>query len=112
MNSANGYPNADCFWTAPAADLLLRLSATQDGLTAAEAARRLGEHGPNIVAEGERRRILARIGHRLIDPLVAILMVAGLVSGLTGDFASSTIIFAILAGSIALEVAQEQGDRL
>ncbi|MGZ8373155.1 MAG: magnesium-translocating P-type ATPase [Rhodoplanes sp.] len=107
MHPANGSPSADCFWTAPADDLLARLSTTPQGLSAAEAARRLAEHGPNAVAETERRRILARIGHRLIDPLIAILMVAGFVSGLTGDFASAAIIFVILAGSITLEVVQE-----
>jgi len=31
----------------PAADCLVSLAATPDGLTAPEAARRLAEHGPN-----------------------------------------------------------------
>ena len=60
-------------------------------------------HGHNAVTGATRRRILARIGHRLTDPLIAILIVAGLVSGLTGNLASCAIIFAILSISIALE---------
>ena len=76
-------------------------------MSATEAALRLDQHGRNVVAEAARRRILARIGHRLTDPLIAILMVAGVVSGLTGDLASCAIIFAILSLSITLEVVQE-----
>jgi Mg2+-importing ATPase len=107
VHPANGSPSADCFWTTPTEDVFARLGATQAGLSVADAALRLEQHGPNVVAEATRRRILARIGHRLTDPLIAILMVAGVVSGLTGDLASAAIIFVILSVSITLEVAQE-----
>ncbi len=105
--SAIDSPSAACFWTEPTEDVLARLATTSAGLSASEAALRLQQHGHNAVTGATRRRILARIGHRLTDPLVAILMVAGVVSGLTGDLASAAIIFVILAGSIALEVVQE-----
>ncbi|MFO1097392.1 MAG: magnesium-translocating P-type ATPase [Xanthobacteraceae bacterium] len=105
--SATDSPSAACFWTEPSENALTRLATTGAGLRASEAAVRLQQHGHNAVAQASRRRILARIGRRLTDPLVAILMVAGIVSGLTGDLASAAIIFAILAGSIALEAVQE-----
>jgi len=105
--SATDSPPVACFWTEPSENALARLAATAAGLSASEAALRLQQHGHNAVTQAKRRRILTRIGHRLTDPLVAILMVAGVVSGLTGDLASAAIIFAILAGSIALEVVQE-----
>jgi hypothetical protein len=105
MHPADSVAPADSFWTAPVNDQFARLGATPDGLSAAQAARRLGEHGRNAVAESPRRRIIARIGHRLTDPLAAILMVAGLVAGLTGDLASCAIIFVILSVSIALAVS-------
>jgi Mg2+-importing ATPase len=107
VHSLKGPPSGDCFWTTPADGLLAKLGATSAGLSASEAALRLDRHGRNVVAEAARRRIIARIGRRLTDPLIAILMVAGIVSGATGDLASTAIIFAILAGSITLEVVQE-----
>jgi Mg2+-importing ATPase len=95
------------FWTVSADAWFAQLRAIPSGLSAADSSQRLTEYGRNSVTGAGRRRILSRIGHRLIDPLVAILLVAGIVSGLTGDIASCVIIFAILTVSIALEVGQE-----
>jgi Mg2+-importing ATPase len=95
------------FWIVSADVWFAQLRTTQDGLSAADSSLRLTEYGRNLVTGAGRRRILSRIGHRLIDPLVAILMVAGIVSGLTGDIASCVIIFVILTVSITLEVGQE-----
>jgi P-type Mg2+ transporter len=88
------------FWTVSADVWFAQLRTTQDGLSAADSSQRLTEYGRNSVTGAGRRRILSRIGHRLVDPLVAILMVAGIVSGLTGDIASCVIIFVILTVSI------------
>lgn len=97
----------DHFWTLPAADLLARLGTTPEGLSAAEAARRLSAAGPNTVAERPRAAILRKVLRRLAEPLVAILIVAALVSGLTGDLPGLAIILAIVAVSVAMDVVQE-----
>jgi len=97
----------DAFWCPSATELLSRLGTTAAGLSAVEARRRLLGAGPNVVAEPARRRIGAKILRRLIDPLVAILILAALVSSAVGDLASCAVILIIVAISIALEVAQE-----
>src|SRR4051812_5620659 len=54
-----------------------------------------------------RRHALAKIAHRLVEPLILILIVAAAISGATGDWTSFAIILVILALSIALDVIQE-----
>src|SRR6185437_11801315 len=97
------------FWTRGADALLSELNATAAGLSSDVAVARLAREGRNVVAEAPRRRILARIGKRLTDPLIAILIVAAIVSAAIGDLASGGIILVILTASIALEVSQEHG---
>ena len=97
------------FWTRDADAVLAELKATPAGLSSDEAAARLARVGRNAIAEAPRRRVLARIGKRLADPLNAILIVAAIVSAAVGDFASGAIILVIITGSIGLEVTQEHG---
>ena len=97
------------FWTRGADALLSELNVTAAGLSSDVAVARLAREGRNVVAEAPRRRILARIGKRLTDPLIAILIVAAVVSAAVGDLASGGIILVILTASIALEVSQEHG---
>jgi Mg2+-importing ATPase len=98
----------DRFWCLPASDVLAQLSATPAGLSDDEAARRRAAVGRNVVAESRRHRLIGRIARRFADPLVAILMVAAAISGLTGDWASFAIINLILAISIVLEIVQQE----
>lgn len=98
----------DRFWAGPPAEALARLGSTAGGLPAAEAARRLAEHGPNAVAgNGGRLDLPLKVARRLAEPLVAILIVAALVSGLTGDWPGFWIVLGIVAVSVGLDVAQE-----
>jgi len=98
----------DAFWTTPAPALFQALDSRANGLTSAEAARRLAEHGPNSVANGHRLAVVQKVLRRLCEPLVAILLVAALVSGLTGDWPGFAIILGIVALSVTLDVVQEQ----
>jgi Mg2+-importing ATPase len=107
MPSQPADPTPSEFWTVGAGELLAALKTAPAGLTAEEAARRLLSGGRNVIADTARRHILARIGKRLADPLIAILIVAAIVSAAVGDFASGAIILVILTASIALEVMQE-----
>src|SRR5580765_8304272 len=100
-------PPDDAFWSASANELLSKLGATVAGLSAVEARSRLLDVGRNVVAEPARRHIGAKILHRLADPLVAILIIAAIVSGAVGDLASCAIILVVIAFSIGLEVTQE-----
>jgi len=66
--------------------MLTRLGSGPRGLATEEAERRLAETGPNTVADRPRLEIAAKIRRRLVEPLVAILLAAALVSGLAGDW--------------------------
>lgn len=98
---------ASQFWRLSTEALCTQLGCSLQGLTAAEAAGRLDRFGPNSDAppriEGAARAIL----RRLLEPLSLILLVAGLVSMLTGDDIGGPIIVVILALSIGLDTIQE-----
>ncbi|RVT97724.1 magnesium-translocating P-type ATPase [Rhodovarius crocodyli] len=96
------------FWHQPLSSTLQSLDASDAGLTGAEAKARLGRYGPNLAAPPPGRRLLARIGRRLIEPLVLILLIAGAIAGISGDVASFVIISLIVALSVTLDVVQER----
>jgi len=95
------------FWTNSSETLFSTLHCGTDGLTASEAAGRLKQFGPNsdvgTKADGLARAIL----RRLLEPLSLILLVAGVVSAVTGDMAGGVIIVSILSLSIGLDTVQE-----
>ncbi len=99
------------FWTETDDALLARLQSRQAGLTSAEAGERLARIGPNTAVIGGRHGFLARLAKRLTEPLVAILLIAATISGLTGDWQSFVIILVIVLFSIGLDMVQERQAR-
>jgi H+-transporting ATPase len=55
--------NADALKSIPMADLFSKLESTKDGLTAAEAAKRLTQYGPNEIAEKTENPLLKFLGY-------------------------------------------------
>ena len=78
-----------------------------EGLTSDEARRRLGRQGPNAVPRPARVSVLRRVGRQLRDPMLLLLMAAGLVTAATGDAADTVIIGAVVALNTSLGVVQE-----
>lgn len=98
----------ETFWN-ESNDALLRGLATQkQGLTDAEAERRLVRYGPNLSVLNIRRSLVIKFGRRIAEPLIAILLIAALISGVVGDWQSLIVIVLIVLFSIALDVFQEQ----
>lgn len=95
------------FWREGRNALLQRLGTTPDGLSDVEAAERLHRFGPNLAVTSLRRGLLFKIAKRLVEPLIAILLIAALISGATGDWQSLIIIVLIVLASITLDVFQE-----
>jgi P-type Mg2+ transporter len=87
---------------------LAALGPAPAGLTSAEAQHRLKQYGLNTVSKGHRFSLIAQIVRRLIQPLVAILLVAAFVSGLTGDRVGLRIIVTMVLLSTGLDVFQER----
>ena len=82
-------------------------AASSRGLSAAQAAERLDRFGPNSDAAPRIEGAAHAILRRLLEPLSLILLVAGIVSMLTGDEIGGLIIVLILTLSIGLDTIQE-----
>jgi Ca2+-transporting ATPase len=81
--------------------------ATRAGLTTAQAARRLRADGPNEVPTARPRRLTGRISRQLTDPLVVLLLAAGVVTTLLGDLTDTAVIALVVVVNTAIGVAQE-----
>ncbi len=95
------------FWQLPEDILFCKLDSDTNGLSQSEAERRLAIFGANRVEASKSRSILEKIGRRVLNPLVAMLLVAAAVSGLSGDLGSFVIIVAVLSLSLTLDIVQE-----
>ena len=83
-------------------DLFALLASSREGLSNDEAAERLTRYGANEARDAARRGVLSSIARLFTNPLVVILLLAAVVSGLLGDHAGAGIIIAIVALSITL----------
>ena len=95
------------FWTRSLVDLLVELACNRDGLTSAQASERIRQYGQNTDATIRAKGIARAVSGRLLEPLSLILLVAGIISVVTGDGVGGAIIIAILSLSIGLEAIQE-----
>ncbi len=93
-------------------EVLQQLGSNSRGLTGQEAKRRLEENGPNRLAEGKKESLIHRFLKELADPMIIILIVAAVISGITavysGDsFADVIIIMVVVLINAILGVVQE-----
>ena len=90
----------------PITSVLERLHASEDGLTSAEAKRRVLQHGPNDLATrsaaGSLRQLVLLFG----NPLVLILLLASFVAAFLGEIFSSSIIVVIVLMGLAIDFFQ------
>ncbi|WP_232476262.1 magnesium-translocating P-type ATPase [Flavisphingomonas formosensis] len=96
------------FWSQTAEQLFRLLDSGPLGLSSAEASARLGRFGYNQIEAERRRHFLVDLARRLLNPLVAILLVAAAVAGVTGDIASFAIILVVVLLSCTLDMVQER----
>ncbi|MDI3285071.1 magnesium-translocating P-type ATPase [Polyangium sp. 15x6] len=80
---------------------------TDQGLSQAEAKRRLALHGRNVILGATRRSAALELLARFKNPLILLLLAACVVSAATGDFESSTIIMVVVLLSVVLDFVQE-----
>ena len=80
-------------------EVLSKLGASDAGLTSAEASRRLGIYGPNVLA-AHGVSAWAVLARQLRSYLLLLLLVAAVVSAAVGDLTEALIIGAIMAMSI------------
>lgn len=93
-------------------DVMEELKTGAKGLDAGEAQRRLDEHGKNKLAEGKHDGVVKRFLKQLLDPMIIILLVAAVLSGITAAYSGESmldvfIILFIVVLNAVLGVIQE-----
>ncbi len=90
-----------------AAAVYAKMSSRPLGLTSAETATRLAEHGLNVLAKDKQTSFGKLLYHAAINPLVILLAVLAIVSFVTGD-ARAGIVMSIMIGlGVGLKLIQE-----
>ena len=99
--------------------VLKALDSSSDGLTSAEAAKRLEVNGKNKLAAAKGKSLIRRFLEQLADPMIIILIIAAFISGALGvyemihnpaeaeGFADVIIILAVVIVNAVLGVYQE-----
>ena len=83
------------------------LQATDEGLTAAQAAQTLLEDGPNALPGEQRRNLRAIVLETLHEPMFMLLLAAGVLYLLLGDLQEGIILFGLVLVVLALTLYQE-----
>lgn len=86
--------------------VLRDLKTNSEGLSGQEAAQRLERYGKNGLAEGKRKGMIQVFLEQFKDLLIAILIVAGIVSMFSGQFESTIVIFAVIVLNAVLGTIQ------
>jgi len=101
MDSLEGY------WSLPAAEISHALASGPEGLTQAEAGRRLGQYGPNTLEVRRRGSAVALFLGQFKSPIVLILIFASILSAFLRDWTDSLIVVGIVVASATLSFYQE-----
>ena len=80
---------------------------TEPGLSAAEAARRLVEDGPNALTGGKRRSLWSIAVDTLREPMFLLLLAAGTLSLVFGDLQEGLTLFGFVVVTLGLTLYQE-----
>ncbi|MFN8399429.1 MAG: cation-translocating P-type ATPase [Anaerolineales bacterium] len=99
----------DAAWHALDAEQVLRnLEVHDEGLSSAEAEKRLAQYGQNQLREAARPGFLAMLWDQLNNFVVILLIVASVISALLGDYVEAIAIMAIVVLNAILGIIQEQ----
>ena len=106
-----GQPNTQAtpvdYWSLPPEQLLPALHASKDGLQPADAEQRLKQYGPNTIGAQQQATALRLLLRQFKSPLVLILIVAAIISGIVGEWVDASIVLVIVLGSTILGFVQE-----
>ncbi|PIQ82140.1 MAG: ATPase [Candidatus Omnitrophica bacterium CG11_big_fil_rev_8_21_14_0_20_64_10] len=88
-------------------EALVALNASREGLSQAEAARRLQAVGLNALPQPKRPGLFLIFLRQFKSPLIYVLLAAGAVSGALGEWSDAGFIFLVLLGNAAIGTVQE-----
>lgn len=93
---------------APVADVADRMAADPArGLSAADAAARLAEHGPNELERGEAVSAARVLLAQATAPMILLLAAAGVLSAALGDLTEAIVIFVVVVLNVWIGFRQE-----
>ncbi len=99
--------NEALYHTFDEAEVLNQLKSDVNGLSGSEAAERLAQYGRNELAEGKKTTVFEMFLNQFKDVMIIVLLVAAVISGLTGEIADTFIILAIVVINAVMGVVQE-----
>ena len=99
----------DKYWSMDPGDALAALESSNDGLSSAEAARRLQQYGPNVLEKTRRRGTFSLFIGQFKSPIILILIGAAIIALFVTDVADAAIILVIVFLSGVLGFWQEKG---
>jgi Mg2+-importing ATPase len=106
-----GQPNAQAapadYWSLTPEQLLPALHASRNGLQPADAEQRLKQYGSNTIGAQQQATALRLLLRQFKSPLVIILIIAAIISGIVGEWVDASIVLAIVLGSTILGFVQE-----
>ncbi len=91
----------------PIEELMLRLKTAPQGLSSEQVVEKLELYGRNELAREHRHSALKEFLLHFKSPLVIILLIAGIISGVLGEVANTAIILTIIFVSVVLDYYQE-----
>lgn len=83
------------------------LAASPQGLSAAAAAEKLRDNGPNELEEGKRKSVASMLLAQFKDVMILILLAAAIISGIAGDLTDTIVILVIVVLNAFLGFFQE-----
>ena len=93
-------------WQKNRVELFHDLDCGEAGLSAAQAADRLNQYGPNELQSGEQKSVLRIFLEQFADFLVIILILAAAISALLSDVESAVVILAVITMNAILGTVQ------
>src|SRR5690606_25753531 len=102
-----GLTTMNHFFQQSISELFDKLSTSFDGLSSSEANNRLKLYGLNVLPHGKRVTFLKVVLHQFTSPLIYVLIAAGVVSLLIGEYEDAGFIFLIIIINAILGTYQE-----
>jgi Mg2+-importing ATPase len=98
--------DSEAFWQVSFETVLSDLATDGQGLTSAEAERRLRRYGANLLGRRNRLEEFFTTARRLVSPLILILICASAVSAAVGETVDASVIAVMVAASLAVDAVQ------
>jgi potassium/sodium efflux P-type ATPase len=103
----NSHPPPPPWHSLPVEQVFGELKSSADGLQPAEVQARLRAHGPNRIERGRRRSALKILLRQLADPLVYVLIAAGVIAVLMGKVTDGLVVLAVVVINTLVGFVQE-----